>query len=157
MLAGLRELEGRGDAGAAARALLETACDGRAKLWVVMRVLDLRRRLPDLFTYGDYVPARIVGARERHAVAYVRRHGEGGFLVVAGRMFASFGREPGTAPVGAEVWADTWVETSALPAGVELTDALTGARLAPAEGRLDLARAFRYFPGAILHYGTPAP
>jgi (1->4)-alpha-D-glucan 1-alpha-D-glucosylmutase len=159
MLAELRELAARAgpDAGGTARALLDAACDGRAKLWVVMRALDLRRRVPELFARGDYVPVKIGGARERHAVAYARRHGDCGFLAVAGRMFASFGADAGAAPVGAEVWSDTWVETSALPAGAELTDCITGARLRAADGRLDLARVFGYFPGAILHYGTPDP
>jgi (1->4)-alpha-D-glucan 1-alpha-D-glucosylmutase len=159
MLAELRGLAAHAgaDAGETARTLLEAACDGRAKMWVVMRALDLRRRLPELFTRGDYVPAKIGGARERHALAYARRHGDCGFLVVAGRMFASLGKDAGTAPLGAAVWSDTWVETSALPAGAELTDCITGARLRASDGRLDLARGFGYFPGAILCYGTPDP
>jgi (1->4)-alpha-D-glucan 1-alpha-D-glucosylmutase len=142
--------------GDAARALLDSAWDGRAKMWVVLRALDLRRRTPELFERGDYVPAKVAGAREQHALAYARRHGESGLLVVAARMFASLSGDVGSAPLGAETWLDTSVDTTALPAGAMLTDVLTGARVRANGGRLDLARVFRYFPGAILHYDMQA-
>jgi len=125
--------------------------DGRAKLWIVTRALELRRRDPDLFTYGDYVAVKSSGLRAKNVVAYARRHQGRCVLVVAGRMFASLGLEPGTAPIGMSVWQDTSLDTSALPASVVLTDALTGARIQPVDTKLDLARAFQYFPGGIFY------
>jgi hypothetical protein len=58
----------------------------------------------------------------------------------------------GSAPLGAELWQDTKVDASMLPAGAELTDIITGARFQAVDGRLDLGRIFHYFPGTILHY-----
>jgi (1->4)-alpha-D-glucan 1-alpha-D-glucosylmutase len=135
----------------AVRALVEAALDGRAKMWVLMRALDLRRRNSELFARGDYVPVRASGARERNLLAYCRRSGESGVLVAAGRMFASLGVEPGTPPLG-EAWKDTRLEAEMLPAGARLTDWLTGARLDARQGSIDLTQAFHHLPVAILHY-----
>ncbi len=155
----LSELKGLSDAagdglGEAVRALVEGACDGRAKMWVVLRALGLRRSAPKLFARGDYLPVKVSGSRERHTLAYARRHGDGGILVVAARMFASLGAGVGSAPVGARLWQGTSADAGMLPAGAVLTDILTGARLVLVNGRLDLGQAFHYFPGTILHYGA---
>ncbi|MPZ42716.1 MAG: malto-oligosyltrehalose synthase [Betaproteobacteria bacterium] len=158
MLAALQRMSARAGEklGEAVRALVESAWDGRAKMWVVLRSLGLRRSSPELFSHGDYLPVKLTGAREQHALAYARRHGESGILVVCARMFASLGVDVGSAPVGAALWQDTVVDASMLPAGAELTDLITGARFQATDGRLDLGRVFDYFPGAILHYDTQA-
>jgi (1->4)-alpha-D-glucan 1-alpha-D-glucosylmutase len=152
MLAGLQAMAAEKDLAMAVKGLLEAACDGRAKMWVVLRALELRRREPELFAHGDYLPVKALGPREQHVLAYARRHGSAGLLVVCARMFASLGLAAGAAPVGAEVWDGTAVDVTALPAGATLTDVLTGTRVAAADGRLDLGRLFDYFPGAVLHY-----
>lgn len=81
--------------------------DGRAKTWIVLRVLDLRRRDPDLFAYGDYVPVKVTGKREKQVVAYVRRYRNRGLVVASGRLYASLGLEADTPPLGTNVWDDT--------------------------------------------------
>lgn len=131
--------------------LVRHQLDGRAKTWVVVRLLDLRRRDPDLFTYGDYVPVKAGGRHEKHVVAYVRRHEQRGIVVAASRLHALLGLDVDLPPVG-EAWDDTWMDLGMLPADLELTDALSGARIKLAAGRLDLARAFQYFPGAVFHF-----
>jgi (1->4)-alpha-D-glucan 1-alpha-D-glucosylmutase len=157
MLRGLARMaeERAQDMNRAARELIEAAPDGRAKMWVILRALALRRQAHELFFHGDYAPARIAGPRERHAIAYVRRHGHCGVLLVAARMSASLGLEVGVAPIGAEVWQDTSVDIGMLPPNVVLTDALTGARLECSGSTLDVGRALHYFPAAILHYDMP--
>jgi len=156
LLASLRALASRApDTQAQALGdLLARQEDGRAKLWIVMRALELRRRDPDLFEHGDYVAVKAAGAREKHIVAYARRYEDRCVLVAAGRMYASLGLEVDQAPIGAAVWQETSLDASALPRDATLTDALTGARLQLADAKLDLARAFQYFPGALLYSGN---
>ena len=43
-------------------------CDGLVKQALIERVLDWRRRLPDLFARGDYRPLQITGPRASHAM-----------------------------------------------------------------------------------------
>src|SRR5207245_11320738 len=57
--------------------------DGREKLFIIHRLLQLRRRHPELFFAGEYVPLEVLGARNGdHLCAFARCHGES-VLVVA--------------------------------------------------------------------------
>jgi len=129
------------------RPLLETLHDGRAKLWVTWRLLELRRKLPELFRDGGYLPLAPAGARAEHVLAFARPHASGTLVVVAGRLYAKMLGAAGKLPLGA-AWEDTLV---ALPPGVAaLENVLTGERLETGDGQLPLARACARFPVAAL-------
>jgi (1->4)-alpha-D-glucan 1-alpha-D-glucosylmutase len=130
--------------------------DGRAKLWTAWRALGLRRERAELFARGDYQPVAATGPRARNTIAYARRLGAEGVVVVAARLFASLGVESGTLPVGA-AWGDSAVELPFLPPGTLLANRLTGETLVCEDGRLPLARALARFPGALLVYDGAAP
>jgi (1->4)-alpha-D-glucan 1-alpha-D-glucosylmutase len=139
------------------RRLFDDPFDGRAKLWLTWRALQLRRECEALFRRGDYHPLAVSGARSRHALAYARRLGEAGIVVAAARLFASMALEPGALPAGEGAWGDTALDLAFLPAGTRLTNVLTGEALeTDASGRLPLARAMAHFPGALLAYGAAA-
>ncbi|MGE5792498.1 MAG: malto-oligosyltrehalose synthase, partial [Bacteroidota bacterium] len=129
---------------------------GRAKLWVTWRALALRRERPELFALGGYHAIGIDGARARNAVAYARRSGASGLVVVAGRLFASLGIEPGRLPVGAAAWGDTAADLAFVPPGTPLANVVTGEILRCDGGRLPLACALGRFPGALLVYDAAA-
>jgi (1->4)-alpha-D-glucan 1-alpha-D-glucosylmutase len=127
--------------------LTAAARDGRAKLWVIWRLLQLRQRLPALFRDGGYAPLEAAGARAAHVVAFARPHASGTLIVVAGRLYLKMLGATGALPVG-DAWGDTAV---ALPEGVvALENVLTGERLEAEDGRLPLARACARFPVAAL-------
>jgi (1->4)-alpha-D-glucan 1-alpha-D-glucosylmutase len=124
--------------------------DGRAKLWVVMRLLAFRRAHAALLADGDYRAVAVRGLRARHIVAYARARGSEGVLVVAGRLWTGLGVGAGDLPVGEGAWGDTTLDLSALGA-LEFDDVLTGAT-GHAEGALRVADALASFPGAVLHF-----
>jgi hypothetical protein len=71
--------------------------------------------------------------------------------VVAGRLFARLGLEPGELPGNERIWADTRVQVPDL-AGSELTDVLSGrVHKVDAHGLL-VSELYRDFPGAVLVY-----
>jgi (1->4)-alpha-D-glucan 1-alpha-D-glucosylmutase len=134
--------------------LAAAARDGRAKLWVIWRLLQLRKRLPALFAEGGYVPLDASGARAAHVIAFARTHASGTLIVVAGRLYLKLLGEAGRLPLG-DAWADTAV---ALPSNVAtLENVLTGERVEAQGGRLELARACARFPVAALLATPPAP
>jgi (1->4)-alpha-D-glucan 1-alpha-D-glucosylmutase len=51
------------------------APDGRAKLWVTWRALQLRRSHETLLRHAEYLPLELRGSRARHALAFARRDG----------------------------------------------------------------------------------
>jgi (1->4)-alpha-D-glucan 1-alpha-D-glucosylmutase len=134
-----------------------TPYDGRTKLWLTQRALAFRSRFAALVAEGDYLPLTATGARARHVIAFARRHRDQTMIVVAGRLFASLGLDPGTLPRGDAVWADAALDASMLPDGTSLTNALTHDELVVVDGRLPLSGIFATFPGALLHPTAASP
>jgi (1->4)-alpha-D-glucan 1-alpha-D-glucosylmutase len=124
--------------------------DGRAKLWVISRALELRRAHPALFELGDYLPLAVEGPRAAHLVAYARRHDGVAAVTIAGRLWASLGLDPQRPPLGAEVWKETFVDVGALGSEATGIDVLTGAAVPMEDRRIRVADAFAAFPGALV-------
>ena len=144
----------RGEGAKLARELVETAGDGRIKLFVTHVVLELRRELPSLFEEGAYRPIAAVGEHEAHVVAFVRAAAGDEVLVVAPRFTAKLARGERRPPVGA-IWADTHLSVEA---GTRWANVFTGEAIeaepggdgAAEEGRIPLARLLANFPLALL-------
>jgi (1->4)-alpha-D-glucan 1-alpha-D-glucosylmutase len=60
--------------------------DGAIKQAVIRRVLDMRRRHPDLFAQGVYQPLTVRGPRAEHVIAFARSHGGLQAVVVVPRL-----------------------------------------------------------------------
>jgi (1->4)-alpha-D-glucan 1-alpha-D-glucosylmutase len=133
-----------------AQGFLAAPQDGRAKLLVTWRLLELRKRRLELLRDGDYRGLAASGARAAHLLAFARSHGRHVLVTLAGRLFAQLLREPGRLPLGEDVWGDTTVEVPDLPASATLINAITGERVTLRDGRIRLAEAFATFPGAVL-------
>ncbi len=145
----LSELTRRRDADQAGLAteLLVSWRDGRVKLWLTHRLLQLRRRLPRLFTDGDYRPLEVDGTAARHVVAFARRLDESWILVAVPLLLGRL-TDVGEPPLGARVWSDT---TLRLPADAPQSwrSVLTGRECSSPE----LASLLQDFPVAVLTAG----
>ena len=60
--------------------------DGRIKQAVIRRLLNLRRRIPDLFASGDYSPLPVNGPLQNHIVAFSRSLGGSTVVVIVPRL-----------------------------------------------------------------------
>ena len=151
------------DMGPRVAQLLAAPEDGRAKLWLIWRLLSLRREVPRLFRDGDYLPLDVRGPGARHVMAFMRRHEQACLVVIAVRLFATLDQhlpdaasEPIDAgvrkrlPIGEALWRDTIVLLPEGSAGLAFEDCITGTAHAAPDGRLGLAQVFRHFPGAVL-------
>jgi len=118
--------------------------DGRIKLFVTQRILNLRRERPGLFTSGHYVPIPVKGAAADHAFAFLRRNGTDAVLVVIPRMLARLCPGEQDVPLG-NAWGDSHLETDGIG---EWSDVLTRAR--HPSGALRLADLFRHCPVVVL-------
>ena len=96
--------------------LMENSDAERAKLYLIWKLLGLRRECPELFRDGDYQPLACEGEQADHLCAFARS-GEGQQLIsVTPRLNALLTGGAG-APLGDEVWGDTWIDT-----GIEAPD-----------------------------------
>jgi (1->4)-alpha-D-glucan 1-alpha-D-glucosylmutase len=139
----------RADRRAFLREIVAAPEDGRIKLHVMRSALDARRLAPDLFTAG-YEPLAVTGPEARRVLAYLRRSGGAAALIAAPRLIASHLAQPGNRPPPRAFWSGTRVT---LPPGLESLDwgsPLTGQRVAPGAGGMDVADLFDTLPVALL-------
>jgi (1->4)-alpha-D-glucan 1-alpha-D-glucosylmutase len=135
--------------------LLEHIEDGRCKLLLTAKALQLRRARPQLFSHGDYRRLSVHGERAQHVCAFARHHAGRTLLVIAPRLYRRLLDDPALLPLGEAVWQDTLIE---LPREERSRDTfrnvLDDAQLAPVRrGTLlgiPVARALAAFPVAML-------
>jgi (1->4)-alpha-D-glucan 1-alpha-D-glucosylmutase len=146
-----RQLRGT-ELSAWARGLAEHMDDGRIKLYLTWCGLSLRRRLPELFQGGLYVPLPARGPKAEHVCAFARRSERHAAIVVVPRLCARLSPE-GALPLGRPVWGETWLELPADLAGTRFVNVCTGepGLLREREGRviLSLATILENFPVAL--------
>jgi len=131
------------------RPLLDNMEDGRIKLYLSWRALQLRRRWPELFRDGEYLPLNVTGARADHVCAYARRLQDQTVIVVAPRFFARLSETA----IDSDSWQDTCIELET-SYEQEWYDMLSGKRLSVINNKgvscLPLNRLLSHFPVALL-------
>jgi (1->4)-alpha-D-glucan 1-alpha-D-glucosylmutase len=125
------------------RDLLFSFRDGGIKLFVVRTALRLRRRMPDLFIEGDYVP--ILERGDPDVVAFTRSIDRRAIACIVTRQpwHVTQGRAPWAC---GDVWSDRRI---AVPEG-RWTNAFTGQALDVAKEGAKLASIFDELPVALL-------
>lgn len=92
--------------------LLDNYADGKIKLYLIYRSLALRNTLPDLFTYGNYIPLDVQGKHKSHIIAFARQHNEYSTtqftITIVPRLLTSI-VDTNHFPLGSDVWEDTAV------------------------------------------------
>jgi (1->4)-alpha-D-glucan 1-alpha-D-glucosylmutase len=123
--------------------------DGRIKLYLIWKILNLRRQRPELFQYGEYIPLEIAGERAKHLFAFARRQKAETLIVAVPRLCAQLlGGEP-RMPCGEEIWRDTKLDI--LGDSARFRNVLTGELVAPDEHGAFFARhLFDTLPVALL-------
>jgi (1->4)-alpha-D-glucan 1-alpha-D-glucosylmutase len=118
--------------------------DGREKLFVTLRLLQLRRKYPALFAEGDYLPLYGEGGRgDDYLCGFARRHGATTLVVAAPRLVFRL-HQGGDRPD----WGATVLP---LPQGGDWRDSLGGRVYADCD-RVPAAELFCAFPvAALLH------
>jgi (1->4)-alpha-D-glucan 1-alpha-D-glucosylmutase len=95
------------DRAALAGELLRTREDGRIKLYVTHRCLELRQDCPGLFMGAGYQALRATGDHAAHVCAFARL-ADGGQTAIAVAPVLAAGLTRGVAaPIGEDVWAGT--------------------------------------------------
>ncbi|HEX2198511.1 MAG TPA: malto-oligosyltrehalose synthase, partial [Burkholderiales bacterium] len=126
------------------RGLLHNIADGRAKLHVIRKGLEVRRAHPRLFHGGKYTPLHADGGREENIVAFSLSQGRSAVIAVAPRLFAGFVTQDEPAPLGARAWGKAQLP---LPEGA-YRNVLTGE--AVNGGPQPLSSLLSRFPVALL-------
>ncbi len=119
----------RGTAGL--RTLIDTVEDGRIKLYLTWKALQVRKLHPDVFKQGAYVPLNVKGARADHVCAFARTFEDVFVIVVAARFFSRLLDDDAAKPLSDADWDDTWVALPDNSAGAGLRNVLFDAAVEP--------------------------
>jgi (1->4)-alpha-D-glucan 1-alpha-D-glucosylmutase len=143
---------------ASIKQLLQTAEDGRMKMYLIWRTLCFRQQHPDLFQQGEYLPLEVAGAKADRVIAFARRRQGRTAIVIVPRQVAglinaaavtdaSASGENDPPPIGPQIWGDTHV---LLPGdgGGKYRNVFTG-EILDLEGRIDVSQALADFPVAL--------
>ncbi|TXK21565.1 malto-oligosyltrehalose synthase [Pontibacter qinzhouensis] len=87
--------------------LLANPADARVKLYLLYKVLNVRRDLHELFSFGDYQPLNVTGKHKTHILAFTRRYEGQWCMVVVPRLLVPVVSEE-QLPLG-QVWEDTTI------------------------------------------------
>jgi (1->4)-alpha-D-glucan 1-alpha-D-glucosylmutase len=85
--------------------LLTNWPDGRIKLYLTSRVLQLRREHAELFLRGSYEPLVVTGTHAESCMAFTREHNGSRIVVITPRLSSRVGF-----PAIGERWQDTAIE-----------------------------------------------
>jgi (1->4)-alpha-D-glucan 1-alpha-D-glucosylmutase len=135
-----------------ARELVQNWHDGRIKLYLVWRILNLRRKYPRVFLDGQFLPMKATGGRGANVIVYARRRGNTWIMTVVPRWLAR-----SKAPAALSRLHRFWVSSHiALPGNAPQSwlNVLTGEPVKTTRLRrsptLSLRRVFKNLPVAVL-------
>jgi (1->4)-alpha-D-glucan 1-alpha-D-glucosylmutase len=118
------------------------------RLYVIRKLLQLRRDEPELFAQGDYQALQVDGVHKEHVLAFARTHQNRSCIVVVPRWTAKLMDGATELPLGARVWGDTKIAVGNV---ARTTDVLTGRQVTiDSERTLSVADVFAEFPVAVL-------
>ncbi len=130
--------------------LLQHYEDGRIKLWLTEKLLNLRRRHRPLFSRGNYIPLPASGGKEEHVIAFARSYGAEFIIVAAPRFAYSLMRGSETPPIG-HAWNDTSLHIDVSFATSGLRNFFTGESVPVRNGTTLLGSdLFAHLPFALL-------
>ncbi|GAA4731936.1 malto-oligosyltrehalose synthase [Flavisolibacter ginsenosidimutans] len=127
--------------------LVENRYGAQAKLWLLQQVLHLRKRHPDVFTEGEYVPLQVEGKYRQQVLAFARRHKGSVYAVAVPLHTAALSKEQGKDFFSLD-WADTKIH---LPAEIQgrVENIFTRKKTAKSKGLL-AKELFQHLPFALL-------
>lgn len=156
----LSQMHSAGDGEAHLGELLRSMPDGRIKLYVLWRLLDLRRRYEALFRDGEYIALRVQGQHAAHICAFARRSESRLIIVIVQRLVCALGAWQGDLPIGGR-WGKTWIETPMLAFRSSGENIFTGRHVAVGKNAdsigLSAQEVFAIAPFSVLDFSeSPA-
>jgi (1->4)-alpha-D-glucan 1-alpha-D-glucosylmutase len=131
--------------------------DGRCKLYVIFKTLELRRTDDALFREGAYLPLSVSGEHAQHVLAYARKAGDRFAVIAMPRLSARLLGTRETLPLGPDVWGDTRIDIPQrlrVPEAAPLRNVLSGESLSLSRDDdgtyLPASSVFSSFPVALL-------
>ena len=138
--------------------LLASLTDGRAKMYIIVKTLQLRKNLPEIFTKGSYLPLQVTGEKSNHICAFAREMDGQLLVAVAPRLYFTLMQGKRVLPLGKTIWQDTTIHLPEDYLGVQLRNVVgddagpvtQGRQTEKASPSLPVGRLLQSWPVALL-------
>ena len=87
--------------------LLADLHDGRAKMYTIVKTLQLRNAWQEVFDRGSYLPLEVTGTKSSHVCAFARKIEKRMIIAVAPRLYMTLMHGEKQHPIGTSVWGNT--------------------------------------------------
>ncbi|WP_233842548.1 malto-oligosyltrehalose synthase [Dyella sp. 2HG41-7] len=129
--------------------LLANYRNGVLKQHIIRRLLNVRKRHPELFIDAAYEPLDVIGPRKDHLVVFLRRRGKQQMLVAVPRLCAQ--ELDGDRPiVRKDFWGSTAIAYSDRDGACTLVDLFTRVTHRSGAGSLPVQALLSHWPVAVL-------
>lgn len=132
--------------------LINTLDDGKIKLFMTLRALEMRKKFSDVFLDGDYKPLNVEGNRKQNVIAFSRTYGKKNIIVISTRFFLSLLDENGKIDPG--TWINTCVQLPAELSSNSWMDVFSKQKFTPQKNngqeKLSLDKTLNIIPFAML-------
>lgn len=132
--------------------LITNLDDGKIKLFMTSRALELRKKLPEVFLDGDYQPLNIEGNGKQNVIAFSRTRGKKSVIAISTRFFLPFLEENGM--IDPSNWINTCLKLSPELASSSWMDVFSRQEFIPQrnndQGELSLDKILNIMPFALL-------
>jgi (1->4)-alpha-D-glucan 1-alpha-D-glucosylmutase len=120
--------------------------NGKIKLFITYKALQVRKQNLAVFQKGNYQPLEVSGKFKDHIIAFARNDGNTTIITIVPRFLTNL-VQPQEYPLGKQ-WHDTCLH---LPSKVPLAwqDAITN-QMIQADGTVQIGEVLKYFPVALL-------
>jgi (1->4)-alpha-D-glucan 1-alpha-D-glucosylmutase len=137
-------------AASAIASMVENWTDGRIKQFVIARILAARKKTPEVYAEGDYMPLQTTGPLARHVIAFARvLPGATAITLMCQHPARLLGGERAIA-IAKDNWKDTRILMPPDIQSAELVDVLSGAEIRASGTALEAAQVFAGMPVALL-------
>jgi (1->4)-alpha-D-glucan 1-alpha-D-glucosylmutase len=132
--------------------LLANLPDGRAKMYIIAKILHLRNSWQEVFSKGSYLPLEVTGDKREHICAFAREKNEQMIVAVASRLFLTLMQGKKDLPLGDTVWHNTEVRLPENKANVQFQNIFSEHIVETGNGppSLPVGRLLQSWPIALL-------
>ena len=131
------------------QSMVSDMADGRIKLYTLWQSLSLRKRWPEVFRDGEYLPLTVCGEHAANVFAFARICGSRFIITLVPRLTTHLPEEQGTLPIGMKVWGDTVLKLTGELVDLEWNNVFTG-EIYKAHNKIELGRLLTHFPICLI-------
>ncbi len=131
------------------QSMILNMADGRIKLYTIWQSLSLRKRWPEVFRDGEYLPLTVCGEHAANVFAFARICGSRFIITLVPRLTTHLPEEQGILPIGMKVWGDTVLKLTGGLVDLEWSNVFTG-EIYMVNNKIELGRLLTHFPICLM-------